>query len=36
MYPEGWLNQARYDDDFFTGTKKVDLDSISDGLDDIL
>jgi len=36
MYPEGWLNQARYDDDFFTGTKQVDLDSISDGLDDIL
>lgn len=36
MYPEGWLNQARYDDDFFTGTKQVDLEAISDGLDDIL
>lgn len=33
--PQGWLNDARYDDDFFTGSKPVDLDAISDGLDSV-
>lgn len=33
--PQGWLNDARYDDDFFTGSKSVDLDAISDGLDSV-
>lgn len=30
--PQWWLNDARYDDDFFTGRSQVNLDDIDDGL----
>ena len=33
--PQGWLNDGRFDDDFFTGTVQANLDAITDGLDSI-
>lgn len=34
--PQGWLNDCRFDDDYFTGTTQVDLDAITDGLDSVI